>query len=105
MFFKRFKVFYTKISPSPSGAHLPSLHSRMTVPGASASTVCHWPTPRLNGIQHPLRTVLRRIPEVEVHPQPRRRLRLGSKGIEGGVGDFHHFLLILAKILNPFSVK
>ena len=34
---------------------------------------------RLDGIEHPLRPVGRGIPEVQVHPQSRRNLRLGSE--------------------------
>ena len=38
--------------------------------------------PRLQRIQHPLRAVGRRVPEIQVHPPARRGLRLGGEGVE-----------------------
>ena len=45
--------------------------------------------PRLDGIEHPLRLILRRIPQVQVHPKTRRCLGLGGQGIEGMLVDDH----------------
>ena len=38
--------------------------------------------PRLNSIQHPLRTIRRRVPQIHIHPQPRRCLRLCGQVIQ-----------------------
>ena len=47
---------------------------------------------RLDGIQHPLGLILRRIPQVQVHPEARGCLGLGGQGMEGVfVNDAHCF--------------
>lgn len=45
--------------------------------------------PRLNRIEHPLAPVLRAVPQVVIHPQPRRSLGRSGEGVEDGVGDDH----------------
>ena len=49
---------------------------------------------RLNGIQHPLGPIRRRIPQVQVHPETRRSLGLGSQGIEGMLVNEHRAIEI-----------
>lgn len=46
--------------------------------------------PRLDRIQHPLRAVLRRIPQVQVHPQTGRGLSPGSEVVKDLRGDDHN---------------
>ena len=45
--------------------------------------------PRLDRIQHPLRPVLRGIPEIQIHPQPRRLLRPCGQFIQYMLIDNH----------------
>ena len=48
--------------------------------------------PRLYGIQHALGLILRRITQIQVHPEARGCLGLGGQGIEGVfVNDAHCF--------------
>ena len=48
--------------------------------------------PRLDGIQHALGLILRRIAQVKVHPEARGCLGLGGQGIEGMLVDDHTLL-------------
>jgi len=43
----------------------------------------------LDGIEHPLRLVLRRIAKVKIHPQPRRSLRLRSQIVKYFLSNLH----------------
>ena len=56
--------------------------------------------PRLDRIQHPLRLVRRRIPQVQIHPEPRRGLRPGGQGVKGLFVDDHKSLSFRAKSRN-----
>ena len=51
--------------------------------------------PRLDGIQHPLRLVFRRIPEIHVHAKPRRCFRLSGEVVENVLIDYHVMIFIL----------
>ena len=44
---------------------------------------------RFNGVEHSLGLIGRRIPQVKVHPEPRRRFGLGGQGIEGMLVNEH----------------
>ena len=59
--------------------------------------------PRLDGIEHPLRLILRRIPQVQVHPETRRCLGLGGQGIEGMLVYDHTRVLFFNN--RPESLK
>lgn len=56
--------------------------------------------PRFDGIQHPLGLVIRGIPEVQVHPETRRFLGLGSQVIKGMLVNNHLPGLFLNCVLN-----
>ena len=57
--------------------------------------------PRLNGVQHPLRAILRGIAQVEVHAEARGGLGLRGEGVEKLLGKNHlGFGQILLKRLS-----
>ena len=57
--------------------------------------------PRLDGIEHPLGLVGRGVAQVQIHPQPRRRLRLGGQRVKYVLVDNHIFLIpSIALIIN-----
>lgn len=45
--------------------------------------------PGLQRIQHPLRTVFGRVPQIQIHPQARRGLRLDGEVVQYGSVDYH----------------
>ncbi len=47
---------------------------------------------RLNRVQHPLRPVLRRIPQIQIHPQPLRLLRLSGQLVKQYIINLHSIL-------------
>ena len=49
---------------------------------------------RLDGVQHALGAIGRRIPQVQVHPQPRRRLRPRRQFVQGCIVDDHRPFVI-----------
>ena len=61
--------------------HYPTSHTDDSFRGLLVPMDSHGRT-RLNGIQHPLRAIILRVPQVIVHPQPRRSLRLLSQTIQ-----------------------
>ena len=61
--------------------------------------------PRLDRVQHPLRLVRRRIPQVQIHPEPRRGLRLGGQGVKGCFVDDHTTKISIYLQIWAFSLK
>ena len=57
--------------------------------GGVAVTVDGHHRARLQGVQHALALVIRRIAQVEVHPLPRRGFRLCRQGVEELLVDEH----------------
>ena len=51
--------------------------------------------PRLYGIQHALGLILRRIPQIQVHPETRGCLGLGGQGIKDMLVDNHTLLAVI----------
>lgn len=74
----------------------PQAHHRL---GCSPMPMDGQHRPRLDGIEHPLRLILRRIPQVQVHPETRRCLGLGGQGIEGMLVD-NYVLHLPGLLLN-----
>ena len=59
--------------------------------------------PRLDRVQHPLRLIGRRIPQVQIHPKPRRLLRPGGQFIQYFLVDDHSFLVNSSVNKNRFT--
>ena len=55
----------------------------------------------LNGVEHPLRLVLRGIAKVQIHPQPRRGLRLRGQIVQYSLCNLH----IRSVMSNPADVR
>ena len=56
-------------------------------------------SPRLQSIEHPLRAIGRRIPQIQIHPQPRRSLSLSAKLVQNLFVNDH------IKFYGPIQTK